>query len=300
MVAALVITGVIYTINRRPVFSQRSEYLEVRRSYPRLSSKATRNSEENLVATESATPTKVSSTTPMEQEMRGQSVIEPGQTLEKKMEHGRLTQQSAKQRRRGDCGKNDQVIDLARLRSSREKQQAVLRAFCHAWNGYKAYSWGLDELAPVSKSSIHWFGLGVTIIDALDTMWIMNLTEEFKEGREWVATQLNFNQHVSVNLFETTIRVLGGLLSAYHLSQDTVFKTKAVSDWQSLAIPSIISVMCRSISLTDCLGLSTLHLAYPILMSTFRTAWGRILPGVQIAPPQKSQQFNWNSETSPE
>lgn len=51
---------------------------------------------------------------------------------------------------------------------------------------------------------------------------------EFNEAREWVANELDFNKG-DVNLFETTIRVLGGLLSSYHLTKDDMFLQKAVS-----------------------------------------------------------------------
>ena len=58
-------------------------------------------------------------------------------------------------------------------------------------------------------------------------MYIMNLKTEFKEARDWVDNSLDFSIDKDVNLFETTIRVLGGLLSAYHLSKDNVFLEKA-------------------------------------------------------------------------
>lgn len=108
-----------------------------------------------------------------------------------------------------------------------ERQEAVVAGFLHAWKSYKKYAWGHDMLKPLSKSYQDWFGLGLTIVDALDTMYIMNLEEEFKEGRDWVDKSLNFDIRKDVNLFEVTIRVLGGLLSAYHLSNDTMFLTKA-------------------------------------------------------------------------
>ncbi|XP_056395656.1 endoplasmic reticulum mannosyl-oligosaccharide 1,2-alpha-mannosidase [Hyla sarda] len=108
-----------------------------------------------------------------------------------------------------------------------ERQETVREAFRHAWKGYKEFAWGHDELKPISKSYSEWFGLGLTLIDALDTMWILGLKEEFREAREWVATQLTFDKNVDVNLFETTIRILGGLLSTYHLTQDPLFLEKA-------------------------------------------------------------------------
>ena len=108
-----------------------------------------------------------------------------------------------------------------------ERQKAVVEAFKHAWKGYQNYAWGHDHLRPISKGAQNWFGLGLTLIDSLDTMWMMNLTEEFEEAKEWVASSLTFKINKDVNLFETTIRVLGGLLSAFHLSGDNVFLERA-------------------------------------------------------------------------
>lgn len=59
-------------------------------------------------------------------------------------------------------------------------------AFRHAWKGYKDFAWGHDELKPISKSYNEWFGLGLTLIDALDTMWIL----ELKKG-EFVFLAIN-------------------------------------------------------------------------------------------------------------
>uniref|UniRef100_A0A4W5QUF0 alpha-1,2-Mannosidase n=1 Tax=Hucho hucho TaxID=62062 RepID=A0A4W5QUF0_9TELE len=108
-----------------------------------------------------------------------------------------------------------------------DRLEAVRDAFRHAWKGYKEFAWGHDELRPISKSYGEWFGLGLTLIDALDTMWILNLKEEFEEAKTWVSTELSFNKNVDVNLFESTIRILGGLLSTYHLTGDTLFLDKA-------------------------------------------------------------------------
>lgn len=58
---------------------------------------------------------------------------------------------------------------------------------------------------------------------------ILVFSSEFEEARRWVATELTFNKNVDVNLFESTIRILGGLLSIYHLSEDPLFLSKAVS-----------------------------------------------------------------------
>ncbi len=106
-----------------------------------------------------------------------------------------------------------------------EKMNAVKAAMLHSWMGYKKFAWGQDELRPMSKSGNNWLHQGGTIVDALDTLWIMGLKDEFNEGVAWVKTSLSFGG--SVSFFETTIRVLGGLLSAYEFSGDIVLLDKA-------------------------------------------------------------------------
>ena len=108
-----------------------------------------------------------------------------------------------------------------------DRQRAVVEAMKHAWKGYKSFAWGHDHLKPLSKSAQNWFGLGLTIVDGLDTLYIMNLKEEFEEGKDWVQNNLSFSVNKDVNLFETTIRMLGGLLGAFHLSRDNVFLERA-------------------------------------------------------------------------
>ncbi|KAI4304477.1 hypothetical protein MLD38_039980 [Melastoma candidum] len=101
------------------------------------------------------------------------------------------------------------------------RQQKVKDAFVHAWSGYKKYAMGYDELMPLSKHGVDGLGgLGATVVDSLDTAIIMGLDDIVSEAGSWVETQLSdrINQKGQVNLFETTIRVLGGLLSAYHLT----------------------------------------------------------------------------------
>jgi len=113
------------------------------------------------------------------------------------------------------------------------QQAAVVDSFRHAWKAYKKYAWGKDELKPVSHGSNDWFNLGLTLVDSLDTMWLMGLEEEFQEASEWVRFEMNIAQDKDVNLFETTIRVLGGLLSTYHLTGDSMFLEKAVSAYNA-------------------------------------------------------------------
>ena len=128
-----------------------------------------------------------------------------------------------------DFVKNENVVNVPPSSRHNPRQKAVVNAFRHAWKGYKAYAWGRDELRPLSRSYSTWFDVGLTMIDSLDTMWLMDLKDEFNEARDWVKSSLTFDKHKFVNLFEVTIRVLGSLLSTYHLTGDKDFLTKAVS-----------------------------------------------------------------------
>ena len=94
--------------------------------------------------------------------------------------------------------------------------------FLYAWNAYKQYAWGHDELRPLSKGNHDWHSssLLMTPVDALDTMILMGLTDEANKTREFIATHLSFDQDIEVKNFEITIRLLGGLLSSYQLSGD--------------------------------------------------------------------------------
>ena len=56
-----------------------------------------------------------------------------------------------------------------------DQQRAIVQAFLHAWSAYKKYAWGHDELKPLSKSWQEWMGIGLTIVDSIDTMYIMGL-----------------------------------------------------------------------------------------------------------------------------
>lgn len=50
---------------------------------------------------------------------------------------------------------------------------------------------------------------------------------EFEDAKKWVAETLSFEKDNFVNLFETTIRILGGLLTAFHFTGEELFKNKA-------------------------------------------------------------------------
>jgi len=118
--------------------------------------------------------------------------------------------------------KSDQV--------ARSRREYVKKAMQHAWSAYVKYAFGMDELKPqTAQGSNNWGGQGITLVDSLDTLWLMNMKAEFEQARDWVRDHLS-HSHVdhTVSVFETTIRDLGGLLAAYDWSRDKVFLDKAL------------------------------------------------------------------------
>ncbi|HMG76435.1 MAG TPA: glycoside hydrolase family 47 protein [Pyrinomonadaceae bacterium] len=98
----------------------------------------------------------------------------------------------------------------------------VRSEFLHAWNGYKKYAWGHDDLKPLTKTYHDWYAepLLMTPVDALDTMILMGLKAEARSAREYIARNLSFDKDIEVQNFEITIRLLGGLLSGYQMTGD--------------------------------------------------------------------------------
>lgn len=106
-------------------------------------------------------------------------------------------------------------------RTQREKRlESVREVFQHSWEGYRKHAWLSDELKPITgEASNPLGGWGATLIDSLDTLWIMGLEYDFAVA---VATlkQIDFTRCKmdEISLFETSIRYLGGLLGAYDIS----------------------------------------------------------------------------------
>lgn len=111
------------------------------------------------------------------------------------------------------------------------RKEAVKKAVVKSWGAYKQYAWTKDELMPLSaKGKESFSGWSAQLVDALDTLWIMGLKDDFNLALKEVAL-IDWSKTKSggvVNLFEVTIRYLGGLLAAYDLSQEPILLAKAV------------------------------------------------------------------------
>ncbi|HWA91086.1 MAG TPA: glycoside hydrolase family 47 protein [Rhizomicrobium sp.] len=94
-----------------------------------------------------------------------------------------------------------------------------------AWAGYRERCFGADQIKPVSGGSEAFFfpkgpPLGLSIVEALDTLYVMGLDAEVEQGVRWIAGSLHFDIDGEVQVFETGIRMVGGLLSAWGATKE--------------------------------------------------------------------------------
>lgn len=91
--------------------------------------------------------------------------------------------------------------------------------FQHAYDGYLKYASQYDELRPLSCDGVDtWGSYSLTLIDALDTLVTMGNYTEFERVVNILMEKMDFDSDINVSVFETNIRIVGGLLSAHLLS----------------------------------------------------------------------------------
>ena len=103
----------------------------------------------------------------------------------------------------------------------------MIKMMQFAWENYKKYAWGSNEFRPISRTNQTGIfngapNAGATIIDALDTLYIMDLKSEFNDGLEWVKSKFSLDTNSSQSAFEVNIRLVGGLLAVYTLTNEGV------------------------------------------------------------------------------
>ncbi|KAK8401751.1 hypothetical protein O3P69_001103 [Scylla paramamosain] len=109
-------------------------------------------------------------------------------------------------------GMSDQ--DIRRLR------EEVRGMFYHAYDGYMRHAYPYDELRPLSCDGHDtWGSYSLTLIDALDTLAVMGNKTEFQRVVGLILERTNFDVNINVSVFETNIRILGGLLSGHLMSR---------------------------------------------------------------------------------
>ncbi|HET7200693.1 MAG TPA: glycoside hydrolase family 47 protein, partial [Burkholderiales bacterium] len=121
------------------------------------------------------------------------------------------------------CGPRTAPSTPAFEPSDRARLAAEVRSeLARCWHAYEKYAWGHDELRPVSGRPRDWYAapLLITPVDALDSLLLTGLDGEAKRAQALIDEKLSFDRDFPVKNFEITIRVLGGLLSGYELTQD--------------------------------------------------------------------------------
>ena len=110
----------------------------------------------------------------------------------------------------------DLPVDQAALADS------VRQEMLHCWRGYVRYAWGHDEVRPLSRTFRDWYQHPVlmTPVDALDALLLMGLKPQADSARALIVERLSFDRDDRVQVFEVTIRLLGGLLSSYQMTGD--------------------------------------------------------------------------------
>ena len=108
----------------------------------------------------------------------------------------------------------------------------VKEMFRHAYDSYMRYAWPADELMPLScRGRVRGVtpsrgdvddSLGnysVTLIDTLDTLVVLGEYDEFELAVSRVLASVRFDSDLVVSVFETNIRVIGGLLGGHLMAK---------------------------------------------------------------------------------
>mmetsp|Transcript_32612 Transcript_32612/g.51962 ORF Transcript_32612/g.51962 Transcript_32612/m.51962 type:complete len:1085 (+) Transcript_32612:389-3643(+) len=101
--------------------------------------------------------------------------------------------------------------------------ERVRDMFYHGYDAYMMYAFPFDELKPLTCSGEDFdltAGNMLSLVDSLDMLVILGNYSEFARVVQIVESRLSFDEDTTVSVFETTIRVLGGLLSAHMFATD--------------------------------------------------------------------------------
>lgn len=120
---------------------------------------------------------------------------------------------------------------------------ALIRAeTIRSWRSYERYAWGHDGFRPLSRTAYDWYKepLGITLIDAYSTLSMMGFPKEAARIQKYVADSISFDRDMFVKTFEVNIRILGGLIDMYEISEDPAILKKA-EDFGNRLLPAFKS-----------------------------------------------------------
>jgi hypothetical protein len=141
---------------------------------------------------------------------------------------------------------------------------SVKDAAQHAWRGYSTHALAHDEIRPsTNATNDSWGGFGVTAIDALDTLWMLGLQQEFNQAAQIaVAADWSANDY-EASFFETTIRYVGGLLSAHYLTEESpqkILTSPLRPDALLIAAAKLVELLLPALNTPSSLPLSVVNL----------------------------------------
>jgi mannosyl-oligosaccharide alpha-1,2-mannosidase len=151
-----------------------------------------------------------------------------------------------------------------------------------AWAAYKDRCFGADQIKPVSGAAEPFFfpkgpPMGLSIVEALDTLYLMSLDKEVEDGIRWIADNLHFDIDGEVQVFETGIRMVGGLLSGWCATRDKTLLAlaKDLTDRLSPAFTkSPTGMPYRFVNLRT--GAVRDSVSYPAEIGTCIAEWGTL------------------------
>nr|WP_210358303.1 glycoside hydrolase family 47 protein [Sphingomonas beigongshangi] len=149
-----------------------------------------------------------------------------------------------------------------------------------AWDCYRDRAWGKDEIKAVSGTfssfPLKTHHLGLSLIEALDTLWVMGLDTRFEDGVAWVKSHFDADVDGEVSVFETSIRLVGGLLSAHLACGDAALLAKArdLADRLLPAFATPTGMPYRFINLKT--GVPREAVTSPADVATYLPEWGTL------------------------
>ncbi|XP_073823293.1 ER degradation enhancer, mannosidase alpha-like 2 isoform X2 [Musca autumnalis] len=115
--------------------------------------------------------------------------------------------------------------------------------FYHAYHAYMDNAYPADELMPLSCKGRYrgvtpsrgdmddiLGNFSMTLVDTLDTLVVLGDFAEFEHAVKLVIRDVQFDSDIIVSVFETNIRMMGGLLSA-HILAEYIQKNAQVMPW---------------------------------------------------------------------
>lgn len=163
--------------------------------------------------------------------------------------------------------------------------------FYHAYRAYMDNAYPADELMPLSCQG-RYRGVqpsrgdiddtlgnySLTLIDTLDTLAVLGDLEEFEHAVQLIIQDVSFDKDIVVSVFETNIRVLGGLLSGHVLSEYLQHKAGVMLWYRGELLE-----MARDLGYR--------------LLPAFNTTTGIPHSRINLRHGLKSKQLEWSKET---